>query len=239
MGVTGVGQNHGRQTAGCGNRLAVRGRRRLSLRGQQAPRCMPVSRLTDEDRKPWLATLHQLLLGWYEAGIERHPGLLCLESKATAMRSHHRYRRDQRSLHPARSLAARCSKSASRKRKNHYMNPGPLAEPIGHPRNHPRSHARSVPKVPRRKIVEEILDKILTVEGKIYCLELVKIKPMSRQLFPLTQTTPRSAVPRSSADRWSSSRKLSPRPATGFAYERNQGRGDPDAPTHGGINQQR
>src|ERR1700748_3056710 len=25
--------------------------------------------LTDEDRKPWLATLHQLLLGWYESGI--------------------------------------------------------------------------------------------------------------------------------------------------------------------------
>src|SRR6202453_5416858 len=24
--------------------------------------------LTDEDRKPWLATLHQLLLGWYEGG---------------------------------------------------------------------------------------------------------------------------------------------------------------------------
>ena len=25
--------------------------------------------LTDEDRQPWLQTLHALLLGWYEAGI--------------------------------------------------------------------------------------------------------------------------------------------------------------------------
>ncbi len=32
--------------------------------------------LTDEDRMPWLASLHQLLLGWYEGGQERHSGLL-------------------------------------------------------------------------------------------------------------------------------------------------------------------
>src|SRR6201994_1112395 len=25
--------------------------------------------LTDEDRQPWLKTLHNLLLGWYESGI--------------------------------------------------------------------------------------------------------------------------------------------------------------------------
>ena len=40
------------------------------------------------------------------------------------------------------------------------------AEPTRHPRSYTRSHACLLPKGRRRKIVQEILDELLTVEGK-------------------------------------------------------------------------
>ena len=36
--------------------------------------------LTDEDRAPWLATLHEVLLGWYRRWRKRRPDLLRAET---------------------------------------------------------------------------------------------------------------------------------------------------------------
>jgi gluconokinase len=120
--------------------------------------------LTDEDRKPWLATLHQLLLGWYEAGISGILGCSALKKS---------YRDALTPQIPSvsiRFILLEVSRPALeerlKERKNHYMNPELLQSQLDTLEVTPdllRVSAEGSPE----KIVQEILDEILTVEGKV------------------------------------------------------------------------
>jgi gluconokinase len=120
--------------------------------------------LTDEDRKPWLATLHQLLLGWYEAGISGILGCSALKKS---------YRDALTPQIPSvsiRFILLEVSRPALeerlKERKNHYMNPDLLQSQLDTLEVTPdllRVSAEGSPE----KIVQEILDEILTVEGKV------------------------------------------------------------------------
>src|SRR6202046_1061651 len=77
--------------------------------------------LTDEDGKPWLATLRQLLLGWYEAGISGILGCSALKQS---------YRDALTPQIPTlniRFILLEVSRQVLEKRlkarKNHYMDP--------------------------------------------------------------------------------------------------------------------
>jgi gluconokinase len=157
-----VWQDHNRQTAGCGDGLAFCRRRRLPFRSQQGKdACIP---LTDEDRKPWLATLHQLLLGWYESGISGILGCSALKQS---------YRDELTPQIPSvniRFILLEVSRPVLeqrlRERKNHYMSPELLQSQLDTLEVTPdlmRVNAEGPPE----KIVAEILDELLTVEGKI------------------------------------------------------------------------
>jgi gluconokinase len=120
--------------------------------------------LTDEDRKPWLATLHQLLLGWYEAGISGILGCSALKKS---------YRDALTPQIPSVSIRfillevpRPVLEERLKERKNHYMNPELLQSQLDTLEVTPdllRVSAEGSPE----KIVQEILDEILTVEGKV------------------------------------------------------------------------
>jgi gluconokinase len=120
--------------------------------------------LTDEDRDPWLATLHQLLLGWYEGGTSGILGCSALKQsyrdKLTPQISPVNIRFILLDV-PRPELEERL-----RERKDHYMNPELLQSQLDTLEITPdlmRVHADGPPE----KIVQEILDDLLTVEGKI------------------------------------------------------------------------
>jgi gluconokinase len=102
--------------------------------------------LTDEDRQPWLKTLHELLLGWYEALGPQIPSVnirfILLDV-------------------PQPVLEERL-----KGRKNHYMNPELLRSQLDTLEVTP-DLMRVDAEGPPAKIVQEILDQLLTVEGKI------------------------------------------------------------------------
>jgi gluconokinase len=120
--------------------------------------------LTDEDRRPWLAKLHQLLLGWYEGGTSGILGCSALKQS---------YREELTPQIPAVNIrfilldVPRAElEERLRKRKNHYMSPALLQSQLDTLEVTPdlmRVNAEGPPE----KIVQEILDEILTVEGKI------------------------------------------------------------------------
>jgi gluconokinase len=120
--------------------------------------------LTDQDRQPWLATLHQLLLGWYEGGTS---GIL----GCSALRASYRdILTPQIPPLNIRFILLEVSRSVLedrlRARKNHYMSPELLQSQLDTLEVTPdltRVNAEGSPA----KIVQEILDKILMVEGKV------------------------------------------------------------------------
>jgi gluconokinase len=120
--------------------------------------------LTDQDRQPWLATLHQLLLGWYEGGTS---GIL----GCSALRASYRdILTPQIPPLNIRFILLEVSRSVLedrlRSRKNHYMSPELLQSQLDTLEVTPdltRVNAEGSPA----KIVQEILDKILMVEGKV------------------------------------------------------------------------
>jgi gluconokinase len=119
--------------------------------------------LTDEDREPWLATLHQLLLGWYESGISGILGCSALKQS---------YRDELTPQIPAINIrfilldvSRPVLEERLKERKNHYMNPDLLQSQIDTLEVTP-DLMQVCAEGPPRKIVDEILDKILTVEGK-------------------------------------------------------------------------
>src|SRR5271154_3924923 len=120
--------------------------------------------LTDEDRKPWLDTLHQLLLGWYEAGISGILGCSALKRC---------YREELTPQIPPvniRFILLEVSRPVLEERlkgrRNHYMNPELLQSQLDTLEVTP-DLMRVCAEGPPNKIVQEILDELLTVEGKI------------------------------------------------------------------------
>jgi gluconokinase len=120
--------------------------------------------LTDEDRKPWLATLHQLLLGWYEAGTSGILGCSALRQ------SYREVLTPQIPPVNIRFILLEVSRpvleARLKARKNHYMNPELLQSQLDTLEITPDLTRISAEGSPP-KIVQEILDKILTVEGKV------------------------------------------------------------------------
>jgi gluconokinase len=119
--------------------------------------------LTDEDRRPWLATLHNLLLGWYESGISGILGCSALKQS---------YRDVLTPQIPPLNIrfvlldvSRQVLEQRLAARKNHYMNPDLLQSQLNTLEVTPdlmRVNAEGPPD----KIVQGILDKLLVVEGK-------------------------------------------------------------------------
>ncbi|HTZ59126.1 MAG TPA: gluconokinase [Acidobacteriaceae bacterium] len=119
--------------------------------------------LTDQDREPWLQSLHQLLLGWYEAGISGILGCSALKKS---------YRDELTPQIPAVNIRfilldvpRPVLEERLRERKNHYMNPDLLQSQLDALEITP-DLMQVCADGPPQKIVQDILDEILTVEGK-------------------------------------------------------------------------
>ena len=120
--------------------------------------------LTDEDRKPWLATLHHLLLGWYEAGISGILGCSALKQSYRDMLTPQIPPVNIRFI--LLDVSRRLLEERLKGRKNHYMNPELLESQLETLEVTPDLMVVCAEGSPE-KIVQEILDEILTVEGKI------------------------------------------------------------------------
>src|SRR6201996_9765325 len=118
--------------------------------------------LTDQDRVPWLDSLHQLLLGWYEAGTSGILGCSALKKK---------YRDALTPQIPAVNLRfvlldvpRPLLEERLHERKNHYMNPDLLQSQLDTLEITP-DLMQVYADLPPEKIVQEILDELLIVEG--------------------------------------------------------------------------
>ena len=120
--------------------------------------------LTDQDRAPWLASLHQLLLGWYEGGTSGILGCSALKQS---------YREVLTPQIPALNIrfilldvSPAVLETRLNTRKNHYMSPDLLQSQLDALEITP-DLTRVRAEGPPQKVVQDILDKILTVEGKV------------------------------------------------------------------------
>jgi gluconokinase len=119
--------------------------------------------LTDEDRKPWLASLHQLLLGWYEGGTSGILGCSALKES---------YRDVLIAQIPPLNIrfilldvSIKVLQERLNGRRNHYMSPGLLQSQIDTLEVTP-DLMHVCGEDPPEKIVQGILEKLLVVEGK-------------------------------------------------------------------------
>lgn len=120
--------------------------------------------LTDEDRKPWLASLHQLLLGWYEGGTSGILGCSALKES---------YRDVLIAQIPPLNIrfilldvSIKVLQERLNGRRNHYMSPGLLQSQIDTLEVTP-DLMHVCGEDPPEKIVQGILEKLLVVEGKM------------------------------------------------------------------------
>lgn len=119
--------------------------------------------LTDDDRQPWLVTLHNLLLGWYESGISGILGCSALKQSYRDVLTPQIPPLNIRFVLLDVSRPVLEQRLAAR--KNHYMNPDLLQSQLDTLEITPdlmRVNAEGSPD----KIVQGILDKLLVVEGK-------------------------------------------------------------------------
>jgi gluconokinase len=113
--------------------------------------------LTDEDRAPWLAKLHELLLGWYRSGTS---GVLACSALKQAYRDRLSEGIPSTELHfvllevPREVLEQRLAA-----RKNHYMSPALLDSQIATLET-PRDAIRVAADRPPDEVVREILHAI-------------------------------------------------------------------------------
>ena len=120
--------------------------------------------LTDDDRKPWLDTLHQLLLGWYEAGISGILGCSALKQSYRDMLTPQIPPVNIRFI--LLDVSRPVLEERLKGRRNHYMNPGLLQSQIDTLEVTP-DLMQVCGEDPPEKIVQGILEKLLVVEGKM------------------------------------------------------------------------
>ena len=120
--------------------------------------------LTDEDRKPWLATLHQLLLGWYEAGTSGILGCSALRQSYRDMLTPQIPPLNIRFI--LLDVSRPVLEERLHARKNHYMNPELLQSQLDTLEITP-DLMRVCAEGPPARIVQGILEKLLVVEGKM------------------------------------------------------------------------
>lgn len=120
--------------------------------------------LTDEDRAPWLASLHDLLLGWYEGGTSGILGCSALRQSYRDVLTPQIPPLNIRFI--LLDVSREVLEQRLQARKNHYMNPNLLQSQLDALEITP-DLTRVRAEGPPNKIVQDILDKILTVEGKV------------------------------------------------------------------------
>jgi gluconokinase len=118
--------------------------------------------LTDEDRAPWLARLHELLLGWYCTGTS---GVLACSALKQMYRDELSAGIPETVLHfvllevPREVLEERLAA-----RKNHYMSPALLDSQIA-TLEMPRDAIRVAGDRPPDETVQEIMDAVRAAES--------------------------------------------------------------------------
>ena len=120
--------------------------------------------LTDEDRAPWLVSLHDLLLGWYEGGTSGILGCSALRQSYRDVLTPQIPPLNIRFI--LLDVSREVLEQRLEARKNHYMNPNLLQSQLDALEITP-DLTRVRAEGPPNKIVQDILDKILTVEGKV------------------------------------------------------------------------
>jgi gluconokinase len=120
--------------------------------------------LTDENRMPWLASLHQLLLGWYEGGKSGILGCSALRQSYRDLLLEQIPPLNIRFI--LLDVSRQVLEQRLRDRKNHYMNPALLQSQIDTLEVTPDLMSVCA-EGPPAQIVQRILDKLLVVEGKI------------------------------------------------------------------------
>jgi gluconokinase len=117
--------------------------------------------LTDADRAPWLASLHDVLLGWYRRGTS---GVLACSALRQAYRDQLSANIPSSALHfvllevPRDVLEHRLAE-----RRNHYMSPALLDSQIATLET-PRDAIRVAADLPPDRVVREIMDAVRTAE---------------------------------------------------------------------------
>jgi gluconokinase len=118
--------------------------------------------LTDEDRAPWLATLHQVLLGWHQSGTS---GVLA----CSALRQS--YRDELSAGIPTaelRFVLLEVPKDVLQHRladrKNHYMSPALLDSQIA-TLEAPRDAIRVAGDLPPDEVVRQIMKAVVATES--------------------------------------------------------------------------
>jgi gluconokinase len=118
--------------------------------------------LTDEDRAPWLASLHEVLLGWYRSGTG---GVLACSALKQTYRDELSAGIPSTMLHfvllevPREVLEDRLAA-----RKNHYMSPALLDSQIATLET-PRDAIRVAGDRPPDEAVREIMDAVRAAES--------------------------------------------------------------------------
>jgi gluconokinase len=118
--------------------------------------------LTDEDRAPWLATLHEVLLGWYRSGKS---GVLACSALKQA------YRDELAAGIPPTELRfvllevpKEVLEHRLEERKNHYMSPDLLDSQIA-TLEMPRDAIRVAGDRPPEEVVREIMEALRATES--------------------------------------------------------------------------
>jgi gluconokinase len=118
--------------------------------------------LTDEDRAPWLATLHEVLLGWYRSGTS---GVLACSALRQSYRDELSEGIPAAELRfvllevPKEVLQARLAG-----RKDHYMSPALLDSQIA-TLEMPKDAIRVAGDRPPDEVVREIMDAVRATES--------------------------------------------------------------------------
>jgi gluconokinase len=119
--------------------------------------------LTDEDRAPWLASMHDLLLSWYQSGTS---GILACSALKQKYRDALIDQIPPLSFRfvwldvPREDLERRLHN-----RKGHYMNPNLLQSQLD-TLEIPEDALRIAEEEDPRRVVQRILDQLLVQEGK-------------------------------------------------------------------------
>ena len=121
--------------------------------------------LTDEDRAPWLASLHELLYGWFQAGRN---GILTCSALKQAYRDtlvagipHHAYR------FVLLEVSRQHLEERLRDRKNHYMNPALLDSQLA-TLEQPADAIRISAEDGAERVVQGLLETLRTI-GSTVC----------------------------------------------------------------------